>query len=245
MQRKQFIISLLTAALSLAGGFLIANSLNRYDMDGLRQENERLKQAAAESAQNSNNSTLSEEEVRSRIAEADANPQNLKYNRDLGLALYRYAAMRRDAALLREAARLLERVSAANPNDYDLLVALGNTEFDIANFAGENGRFASARAIYDKAVAIRSDDADVRTDIALTYFLSVPPDLDKAAIEFEKALKLQPKNERALQFLIQTLWQNGKGEQAGGTLVRLKEANPSNPAIPELESLLTRAPPQR
>ncbi len=227
------------------GGFLIANSFNRSEMETLRQENERLKQTIADTEKAQAESTLSLDEIKARIAEADANPANLNFNRDLGLALYRYSAMKRDVPLLKETLRLLERVNSARPEDYDVLVALGNTHFDIGTFAGETERFPTARGIYDRAAAIKPDDANVRTDIALTYFLQRPAAYDQAAAEFERAIRSDPKNERALQFLVQTHWQSGKQAQAAEALAKLRAVNPANQVIPELESMLTKEPPTK
>jgi tetratricopeptide (TPR) repeat protein len=245
VNNKTWIISLLTVVLGAGGGFLIANSFNRSEMETLRQENERLKQTIAETEKAQAESTLSLDEIKARISEADSNPGNLTFNRDLGLALYRYSAMKRDVPLLKETLRLLERVNSSSPKDYDVLVALGNTHFDIGTFAGETERFPTARGIYDQAAAIKPDDPNVRTDIALTYFLQRPAAYDQAAAEFERAIKADPKNERALQFLVQTHWQSGDQTKAAEALAKLRAVNPSNQVIPELESMLTKTPPTK
>ncbi len=243
MNTKALIISITAVALSFLGGFFIANALNRAEMEGLKKENERLTGIAKEAEQRSTEGTLTNEEIRAKIDEADKNPDNVKFNTDLGIALYRYAAMKKDVELLGESGRILERVSAKEPKNADVLVTLGNAKFDIANFGNQNALFAEARSIYEKVVPLRPDDANVQTDIALTYFLTQPPNLEKAVAAFEKAVAKDPKNERAIQFMIQTQWQKGDLENAMVTLEKLKTVNNLNPAIPELTTLLTRTPP--
>ncbi len=242
MKRSSFFFSILAVILSFAGGFLIANSFNRSELESVRSENDRLKANVAETTNKAAEFELSDEEIKARISEADGNPTNLKFNRDLAIALYRYGAIKKDVPLLAESVRLLERSLAAEPKDFDVIVTLGNAHFDIATFGKESGRFKIAREVYNRSLQLKPRDANIITDIALTFFLEDPPELVQAAVEFEKALAIDPKNERALQFYTQALWQAGKTEQAAATLAKLKQHNGSNSAIPELEAMLTRTP---
>jgi tetratricopeptide (TPR) repeat protein len=240
---SSLIFSILAVLLSFAGGFLIANSFNRSELESLRAENDRLKANIAETTNKAAEFTLSDEEIKARIAEADSKPSNLKFNRDLGIGLYRYGVIKKDVAILSEAVRLLNRVNAADPKDVNAAVTLGHAHFDIATFGKEPARFKTAREIYTKALELKPRDADVLTDIALTYFLEEPPNLTAAATEFQKALAIDSKNERALQFYTQTLWQSGNTDEAAKSLAKLKEINSSNSAVAELEAMLLQSPP--
>jgi hypothetical protein len=231
--------------LSFAGGFLVANSFNRTELEGVRAENDRLRANVAESSNKAAEFELSVDEIKARIAEADGNPANVKFNRDLGIALYRYGAIKKDVQLLSESVRLLDRVRSIDAKDLDVAVTLGHAHFDIATFGNEPARFKTSREIYAKALEQKPRDADVITDIALTYFLEVPANLTAAATEFQKALAINPKNERASQFYIQTLWKDGKIDDATKALAKLKEVNSANPAIPELETMLNQPPPAK
>lgn len=231
--------------LSFAGGFLVANSFNRNELESVRAENDRLRVNVAETSNKAAEFELSAEEIKTRIAEADGNPGNVKFNRDLAIALYRYGAIKKDVPILSESVRLLGRIQTLDQKDIDVQVTLGHAHFDIATFGKESARFKTARDIYTKVLELRPRDADVITDIALTYFLEEPPKLNSAAAEFQKALAINPKNERALQFYTQTLWQAGKNDEATKVLDKLKEVNSSNSAIPELETMLTQTPPAK
>lgn len=109
MNGKVFWLSIAAVVVSFVGGFLLANALNRSELNALRAENERLKTSSNESTENQTGLALSDEEIREKIAEADRNPNNYPFQKNLGLALYRYAAMKQDADLLAEAGRFLSR----------------------------------------------------------------------------------------------------------------------------------------
>lgn len=236
MNGKVFWLTIVAVIVSFAGGFLLANALNRNEMNQLRAENGRLTSAAAESKKTDSDASLSDEEVRDRIAEADKNPTDAAYQKNLGVALYRYAAMKQDAALLSEVGRLLNRAYENNPKDYDVVVALGNTYFDIGFYKKDNQPFEKAREFYQKALAEKPNDIDVRTDFGLTYFLSNPPEYDKAVAEFQKSLQINPKHEKSLQVMAQTLLAENKVAEAEKFVVRLREANANNQYLAQLES---------
>ncbi len=224
---------------SFVGGFLVANALNRNDLAALRTENDRLKNSQTQTAQNNSELSLSDEEVRGKIAEADANPTDFKFQKNLGLALYRYAAMKQDSKLLADVGRLLNRAFENNPKDYDVTVTLGNIYFDIGYYDKNNQQFEKSREFYQKALEQKPNDSDVRTDFGLTYFLVDPPDFDRAVAEFQKSLQANPKHEKTLQVLAQTLIKQNKTAEAEKFIARLKEVNADNQYLPELETQIS------
>src|SRR4029079_7426476 len=120
MPKRVVWLSLAAVILSFVGGFFLANSMNRKELESLRAENERRKASPESAADGSPD--LSNDEIRAKIAEADRNPSNLAFQKNLGLALYRYATLKKDADLLAESARLLERAAALDPKDFEVLV---------------------------------------------------------------------------------------------------------------------------
>jgi tetratricopeptide (TPR) repeat protein len=239
MNAKIFWLAIGAVIVSFCGGFYLANALNRNELTTLRAENERLKKNEPEQTQNESELSLTEEEIRQKIAEADKNPTNFSFQRNMGLALYRYGAMKQDANLISESGRLLKRTFDNNPQDYDVIVALGNINYDIGYFKKDNKGFEKARELYQKALALKPTDTDVRTDLGLTYFLSVPPEMDKAIAEFQKTLETNPKHERALQFITQAFLKQNKKEEAEKYLAKLKEINPQTPNLSELNSQIS------
>jgi cytochrome c-type biogenesis protein CcmH/NrfG len=230
--------------LSFVGGFIIANALNRGEIDTLRSENERLRASIGEPATSRGGDELSPEEIAAKIEEADSNPENAQFQKDLGTALYRYSAMRRDGELLDQAIRLLERANGLSPKDRETIVSLANAHFVAANLNARPERLPIARSYYLKALELGPDDVELRSDLALTYFLQEPPDLVTSVNELESALALDPKHQRSLQFLVQALWKDGRVNEAAAALERLKQADPQDRSIPELTALLTRTPPK-
>lgn len=232
-------ISLIAVVLSFAGGFLLANSINRAEMEKLRSENERAKNEAS-AAVGANESALAPEEIDAKLAEADRNPENGQFQKSLGTALYRYAATKQDTDLLEKAIRLLDRAASLDKSDRGLLVSLGNAQFDLGYYLKQNDSLVRARNSYQRALDQDPDDVEVRTDLGLTYFLQEPPALDAAVREFEQSLKQEPQNARTLQFLIQALVKQNRTADAAAYLDRLKAVDPSDPSIAGLSSMISR-----
>jgi tetratricopeptide (TPR) repeat protein len=236
MNTKAIWLSILAVLISFVGGFLFANALNKSEFEMLRSENTRLKNPQTNAPQNEPGQTLTDEEIKRRIAEADQNPNNLEFQKNLGIALYRYASMKEDGALLKESARLLNRAYEKNQTDKDLIVTLGHLYYDIGYFQKDNESFNKAREFYQKALKQNPNDVDVRTDFGLTYFLQNPPDYDKAVAEFRQSLADNPKHEKTLQFMVQALLKQGKTQEAENYLAQLKEINPKTPTLAEVQA---------
>lgn len=239
MNKKSLWISIIAVGLSFVGGFLLANALNRSQMDSISGENGRLKAEQSRQSEGASRESLSSEEIQDKIAEADQNPGNFQFQKNLGLALYRYSAMKKDAAMLPDAIRLLERANGIKPGDRDVQLGLGHGYFDSGYYNKNNKSFESAREYYRQALTEKPGDADIRTEIGLTYFLQDPPDLRMATENFEASLAIDPQHEKTLQFLIQSLVKQNEVEKAGQYLEHLKAANPASEALSELSRLVT------
>ena len=236
MDKKIVWISVLAVVISFVGGFLLANAFNRSELDALRAENARLKDRQTQPASQPD---LTADEIRQRIAQADQNAGNFSFQKNLGIALYRYAAMKQDAEVLSETERILRRANELNPKDYEVLTALGNLFFDIGYIKKDNEKFGQSREFYEKALSQRPGDVDVRTDYGLTFFLENPPNNEKAIAEFQKSLAENPKHEKTLQFLIQAFLKTGKKKDAENYLARLKQINPNAPSLSEIETQMS------
>lgn len=235
MNTKSLWLWIIAVVISFIGGFFLANSLNRGELEALKAENARAKTTQSSSNPNNTEMTLSDEEIQKRIGEADQNPTNTQFQKSLGLALYRYGSMKQDTKLLGDVERILKRAYDQNPSDREVSVTLGNLYFDIGYFNKDNANLQKAREFYEKLLARTPNDVEIRTDNALTYFLQNPPDNDRAIAEFEKSLKDNPKHEKTLQFLIQALLKQGKTQEAESYLAKLKEVNPNTPDLAEIQ----------
>ena len=233
MHRNTLAFVIAAAIGGFIAGFWLANSINRNAAPIATAP------VASNSAPTSPpDADLTDAEIRGKIVEADKNPTNLTFQRDLGVSLYRYAAMKQDVVLLADAARILERASSLDSKNFDVVVALGNAHFDIGFYKKDAASFQMARGVYSKALAIKPSDADVATDHGLTFLLQEPPDYVKAATELERVSNANPKHDRSLQFLVQAYAKQGKMPDAEKTLEKLKAINPNNPAIKDLMAII-------
>jgi tetratricopeptide (TPR) repeat protein len=238
MNKKSLIISVIAVILSFAGGFILANALNRREMNNLQAELGRAKNSQPNTTETSE-TTLGEDEIRQKIAEADASPNNIEYQKSLAIALYRYADMKQESRWLPDVARILGRVVENNPKDYNAVVSLGNIYFDIAHDKKDNEIYKKARDYYKKALEIKPDDAETQTDLGLTYLMQNPADEANAVAAFQKSLKIDPKNEKALQNMAQAQIGIGNTPEAERFLGELKAINPNSEILKELAAKIT------
>ncbi|MGI8494976.1 MAG: tetratricopeptide repeat protein [Pyrinomonadaceae bacterium] len=249
MNKKAFWLSIIGIIISFAGGFFLANALNRKEIDDLRAENGRLKtsqQTAPDASQGV--PVLSDEEIQQKLDQADKNPDNTEFQKNLATALYRYAAMKHESKWLNDVKRLLTRVYEKNPKDYSTMVSLGNIYLDTALETAQtdivetkndtNKNLTAAREFYQKALQINPKDEDVRVDLGLTYLNFQPPETDRAFGEFQKILKANPKNQKALESIAKTLIMRGNLIEAENYLNKLKEIDPNDEALPDLQNYL-------
>ena len=224
-------IALIAGIVCFVAGFSFANYLNRSELSGLRGENERLKTSQSS---DSSQLDLSNEEIDAKLAEANQNAGNFAFQKSLGLGLYRYGAIKQDKAIIEEALPVLVRAYGLDANDYDVIVGLGNTYYDIGYFGKENSKFERAREFYTKALAKRPDDIEVRTDLGLTFFVQEPPDYSTAIAEFEKSLAIDPKHEKTLTFAALAMKNQSKDPAKYSNVLRT--INPNNPTLREIDT---------
>jgi len=80
----------------------------------------------------------------------------------------------------------LEKEVAADPNNKDTWIRLGNLYFDTDNFE-------SAIRAYEKSLSLNPNNANVQTDLGVMYRRNGQP--KKAVEAFDKAIKIDPKHE--------------------------------------------------
>jgi cytochrome c-type biogenesis protein CcmH/NrfG len=118
--------------------------------------------------------------------------------------------------------QLQERIQA-NPSDYDALVQLGNIHYDQRNYADAEG-------LYKRALAIRGDDLDVRTDLGtMLFYLNK---YDEAITELSAVLAKNPTHGQAL-FNMGVVQLHGKNNPQAALQAweKLAETNPNFPQI--------------
>jgi cytochrome c-type biogenesis protein CcmH/NrfG len=110
-----------------------------------------------------------------------------------------------------------------NPRDFDSIVELGNINFDQKNFG-------DAVSLYQKALQIKPDALNVRTDMGTAMFYQNR--FDEAIAVFQETLKSDPKNAQAL-FNLGVAMLHGKNDvkRAIEYWQQLVDLNPDNPQV--------------
>lgn len=116
------------------------------------------------------------------------------------------------------------------PNDADLLVNIGNGYYD-------GQEYAKAIEYYQKALNIRPQEVNVRTDMATAMWYS--GDADGAIKQYEQSLKSQPTHAQTLFNMGIVKWQ-GKKDAKGAIQIweRLLASNPNYSERSKVEQLL-------
>ncbi|HVP43610.1 MAG TPA: tetratricopeptide repeat protein [Terriglobales bacterium] len=121
----------------------------------------------------------------------------------------------------------------ANPSDPGPLVQIGNTYYD-------HKFYAEAITYYQKALALKPNDVNVRTDLgtALWYTGSAK----EAVAEFEKSLKVDPNHAQTL-FNMGVVKLNGLNDKKGAIAAwqHLLDANPNYPDRQKVQEMLQKA----
>jgi tetratricopeptide (TPR) repeat protein len=248
MGRKGFWIASIGIIFGFVAGFFFANMLNRQEMESLK-----AKAAQAQNARNGQTpdgdkmvlgeaepggQNLSSDEIKQKIRQADANPNDFQFQKDLGLSLYLYEGMKKDTDLLPDAKRLMLRAIEKFPKDFDLLVALGNVNFDLGQSKQDNNSLDEARQYYTQALQVKPGQVDLQTDLGSTYFLANPPQYDKALAEYRKSLQMDPEHVRTLDNISRTLLMMGQTKEAETDIAKIKSIDDSYPGLSDLDSLL-------
>lgn len=229
MKQVSIWVALLVAFVAFAAGFWFANTLNRTQVTTPSPTSSTAGQTTAFSNPAEQDLTLTSDEIEAKISEAQQNAGNFAFQKELGLALYRYGAMKEDKAIIERSIPILDRAYKLNGEDLDVLIGIGNAFFDVGYYGKNNVSFEKAREFYSKALIKNPKDVDVRTDVGLTFFLEQPPRYSDAVAEFEKSLAIDKTHEKTLGFMIRSL--DALGRDASSYRESLRVINPQNPAL--------------
>ena len=131
------------------------------------------------------------------------------------------------------AARSLKSFLQANPNDYDTLVKLGNLYFD-------HQQWGQAIEFYSRALAIRPNVVEVRTDRGTAHFYSEL--FEKAKADYEFSLKINATHPQTL-FNYGLLQMNGYRNPAAAIELwqKLLRTNPNYPEASRVAAQIEQA----
>jgi cytochrome c-type biogenesis protein CcmH/NrfG len=135
-------------------------------------------------------------------------------------------------ALAKAAEPLLAQLKS-NPDNFNVLVQLGNVYYD-----GQS--YPQAIEYYEKALKIQPNNPDVRTDLGTSYWYS--GDADKALTNFQKSLAIRPNHPGTLFNVGIVEWQGKKDPKAAVVAwEKLLATNPNYPQKDQVQMLIERA----
>lgn len=220
MTKSKLFFGICGIAIGLVVGFFAANSLNR---DASLAEIARA---------NSNSGAVATEitgpAVDDLLQKAESEPQNFATQMRTGDM---YAKISR----FDEAVKFYKRGLILKPADFNANLVLANALFD-------SGKFEEAESYYSKALAINDKDVNARIDLGTTFVERASPDYNRAILEFEKALVIEPNNDAAMYYL--GIAKLRKGDRTGALEIadRLEKANAGSTLIAKLRNNID--PPQ-
>ena len=200
-------------------GFLATNSYNRSA--AVTQVPTQQIAAPNAPATGEQNPTAAMPAVAEALGKADNEPTNFD-------AQIKVADMFARIKNWDKAITYFERANKLKPDDYQIIVTLGNANFD-AN------KFEDAQKWYETALQKKPDDVSVRTDLGLTFFLREPKDIERAIKEYKGSLAINPNHELTLQNLAVAYREKNDAQGLKDTIAQLAKVNPNNQIIQKLK----------
>lgn len=216
MRKENILFGIVGLLAGLIIGFMFANSVNNGAM------------ATSASAPNARlpvengNQPAKLPEVQAAIEKAKAEPDN--FDAQMAAAELYYQIKRFDGAI-----DYLKRANRLKPDEYEVIVMLGNANFD-------SQKYDEAERWYTEALSKKPNDVNVRADLGLTFMFREPADYDRAIEEFKRSLEYKADHPQTLQNLTVAYIKKNDAANASATLLKLEAKEPANPALPKLRS---------
>lgn len=221
MTKENILFAIIGTLFGIIVGFTFANSVNQNAAKVVTQtttmnSDSTLPPGHPEVGGNSG----MQPQVQAAIDKAKAEPNN--FEAQMKAAEMFYQIQKFDGAI-----EFLKQANKIKPDDYETIVNLGNSYFDAA-------QYEESEKWYSAALAKKSDDVNVRTDLGLTFIFRQTPNYDRAIQEFLQTLEKDPNHPQALQNLTVAYTKKGNVAKAKETLTRLESLDPTNSAIVKL-----------
>lgn len=234
MNKKAISFAVIGLVIGFIGGFVLANRINRDAAMQAAAAPPIASGAPPLTAQNNpqiQSSDIKEApnaamlpDVAEKLEKAGKEPANFEAQMSAGDM---YAQIKKfDKAL-----EFYEKANKIKPDDYQMIVKLGNANYDLKNYP-------AAEKWYEAALAKNPDDVNVRTDLGLTFYMREPADVDRAIKEYQISLSKKPDHELALQNLCAALIEKGDKQGLKETIAKLEIVAPQNPVIDKFKQEL-------
>lgn len=139
-----------------------------------------------------------------------------------------------DTQRLKSAADAAARAANDSPKNFD-------AQMKAADAFMEASSFDEATNFLLRASALKPDNLDVRSELAIAYFISTPPQTDKAIAELKRNLEKDPGHVPSLHNLTRMLLVTKRLDEAEATLDKLEKLKPDYEQLPQLRAELEKA----
>lgn len=241
MKKENVLFGIVGLLFGVIIGFAVTNSINRNAYSQMAMQGApsaampgNLPQVSNQVVRDQPNTGGAMPQIQQTIDRANKEPGNFEAQIAAGDVYYQI--QRFD-----EAAAFFEKALQIKPSDYDTIIKTGNARFDAGALKMENNQdgtedFKRAEKIYAAALAKNPNDANVRTDLGLTYFYRQPKDIERALKEFQASLAADPNHEMTLQVMARALKEKGDTAALLQTLAKLEKVNPNNQVLKQLRT---------
>lgn len=128
---------------------------------------------------------------------------------------------------LKSAADAAARAAEESPKDFDAQMKAALSYMDISEFD-------DAAVFLERANALRPEDLDARSELAVTYFMRKPPQRDRAIAELRRNLETDPSHLPSLHNLTRMLLVTKRLDEAEATLEKLEKVKPDYDQLQQL-----------
>jgi tetratricopeptide (TPR) repeat protein len=225
------LIAAIFLVVGFVGGFLLSNAINRNSVNS---------QPTIQTSKDvgGGQGDLTPEDIEAAEEALRKEPSNFLLKKRVGIAFYSYGFNKSDVEILERAERILEEARLKFRNDLEVLIALGNSRFDIAFFGKRPAYYVKARESYLEALTLDPKNVTLLLDIGNSYAFGEAPNHKEALSYYTKGLLINPTDERLLQVAATSSIATGDPTAARKYLERLRKVNTSNPVITEIEATL-------
>lgn len=227
MSKENTLFTIIGVLLGFIVGFLFANSVNQRaatpQQTALSDTTISQPQTSASDHPEASSGGGSDQvggmmpDVQAKIQRAKDEPDS--FQAQIEAAELYYQIKRFDRAI-----ELLLRANQLRPENYEIVLNLGNANL-------EAKRFTEAERWYTTASIKKPDDIKARTGLGLSFLLRQPSDPDRAITEFRRSLEIDPRHEQTVSALIDAFLQKRDAVGAQQTLELLEQVNPNSSDI--------------
>lgn len=235
-----FIFGVIGLALGLVVGFMVTNSINASQkaQPTAQQQSGAPAPVKGDEPLPQGHPDVNNVDVEKQVQLAkDFGAKNPDYDSQLKVGMYLYGEVHK----LQDAKTYFQKAHELKPEEFDPIMQLGNVTFDLAQETNNSSLMTEAGQWYEKALKIKPDDINVRTDYGLTFQFRQPPDYKTALDNFEKALAIEPKHAPTLYNKTRALIGMKDLNSAEDVFAKFKEVATQTDVINRLRSELDAA----